>query len=240
MTAPVFFASVGNVDAGGQIVLDGPEGHHAADVRRLYAGEAIDLTDGSGVLLHGVVAEVRRGELAVTVTERVVVPAPAPSFTVVQALAKGGRDEDAVEAMTEVGVDHVVGWAASRSIAKWTDRTGPKWLSTALAAAKQSRRAWWPTVTGPESTADVAARCAAASVAVVLHEAATAPLTSVAVPDIGEVVLVVGPEGGITDEELDALSGAGAAVVRLGSTVLRSSTAGVAALSVLSAASRWR
>ncbi|MBV9486445.1 MAG: 16S rRNA (uracil(1498)-N(3))-methyltransferase [Frankiaceae bacterium] len=240
MTAPVFFATVGDTAAGDQIVLDGPEGHHAADVRRLFAGEAIDLTDGAGVMLHGVVAEARRGELTVDVTERVVQPAPTPWFTVVQALAKGGRDEDAVEAMTEVGVDQVVGWTASRSIAKWTDRTEPKWTATVQAAAKQSRRAWWPTVAGPASTADVAGRCEAASLAVVLHEAAAVPLASLSVPSHGEVVLVVGPEGGISDEELAAFTAAGAAAVRLGQTVLRSSTAGVAALSVLSAHSRWR
>jgi 16S rRNA (uracil1498-N3)-methyltransferase len=161
-------------------------------------------------------------------------------LVVVQALAKGGRDEDAVEAMTEVGVDDVVGWSASRSVAKWTERTGPKWQTTAGAAARQARRSWWPTVAGPLSTAEVATRLAAADLGLVLHEDATQSLASVAVPDSGEIVLVVGPEGGINDQELAAFSAAGAATVRLGETVLRSSTAGVAALSVVAARTRWR
>jgi 16S rRNA (uracil1498-N3)-methyltransferase len=239
MTAPVFFSSAVDVDAGDHLVLDGDEGHHAADVRRLFAGEPIDITDGGGTMLHGVVAEAGRGSLTVSVMERVVVPAPVPRFTVVQALAKGGRDEDAVEAMTEVGVDAVVGWSASRCIAKWTDRTEAKWVSTAQAASKQSRRAWWPTVAGPESTVEIAARCAKATLAVVLHESAADPLAGCTVPAKGEVLVVVGPEGGITDEELEALRAAGAVACRLGSTVLRSSTAGVAALAALSARTRW-
>jgi 16S rRNA (uracil1498-N3)-methyltransferase len=142
--------------------------------------------------------------------------------------------------MTEVGVDEVIGWQSSRSVAKWTDRTAGKWESTVRAAAKQSRSPWVPTVTGPMSTSDVADRLRAAALAVVLRESATDPLASVEVPAAGEVVIVVGPEGGIAEDELAVFRAAGAGVFRLGDTVLRSSTAGVAALSVLSARSRWR
>lgn len=243
MTAPRFLASpdaLASVGAGDIVVLDGDEGRHAADVRRLRAGEAIDVSDGCGVVVHGEVAAVGRGRVSVSVRERVVVPRRQPRLVVVQALAKGGRDEDAVEAMTEVGVDEVVGWQSSRSVAKWTDRTAAKWLSTARAAAKQSRSPWVPGVSGPASTTDVAERLRSAAVAVVLHESATQPLAAVDLPDAGEVVLVIGPEGGIADDELDAFRSAGAVVCRLGDTVLRSSTAGVAALSVLSATTRWR
>jgi 16S rRNA (uracil1498-N3)-methyltransferase len=237
MTAPVFFSPVAG--AGDQIVLGGDEGRHAADVRRLRVGELVDLTDGAGTLVHCIVTSVRRGELTVDVRELEHVPRPSPRLVVVQALAKGGRDEDAVEAMTEVGVDEVIGWEAARNVAHWTDRTRAKWTATSRAAAKQSRRAWWPEISGPASTADVAGRCVSATFALVLHEAATQPLAALDLPTDGEVVIVVGPEGGVTAEELDALSGAGAHVVRLGSEVLRSSTAGVAALSVLCAKSRW-
>jgi 16S rRNA (uracil1498-N3)-methyltransferase len=243
VTAPLFLAPsdvLARVGAGDVIVLDGDEGRHAADVRRLRAGEPIDIGDGCGVVVHGEVAEVGRGRLTVSVRERIVVPRREPRFVVVQALAKGGRDEDAVEAMTEVGVDEVVGWQSSRSVAKWTDRTAAKWQSTARAAAKQSRSPWVPVVRGPASAADVAVQLRAAPLAVVLHESATDSLTSVELPATGEVVVVVGPEGGIADQELDAFRAAGAVVCRLGDTVLRSSTAGVAALSVLSAKSRWR
>jgi 16S rRNA (uracil1498-N3)-methyltransferase len=239
MTPPVFFAEVGGAVVGGRITLTGEEGRHAADVRRLRVGEPVDLTDGRGVLLHADVSEVRRGEITAVVRERVDVPAPALQLVVAQALARGGRDEQAVESMTEVGVDHVVGWNAARNVAHWTDRTQAKWTTTSRAAAKQSRRAWWPTITGPESTAELVARCRSASLAVVLHESATEPLSGLAFPTVGDVIVVVGPEGGIADTELAAFSEAGAHVVRLGDTVLRSSTAGVVALAVISAATRW-
>jgi 16S rRNA (uracil1498-N3)-methyltransferase len=141
--------------------------------------------------------------------------------------------------MTEVGVDHVVGWEAARNVAHWTDRTQAKWTSTSRAAAKQSRRAWCPQVSGPATTSEIAARCRTADLAVVLHEGASEPLSRLEFPLVGEIVIVVGPEGGIADEELAVLAGAGAHVVRLGDTVLRSSTAGVVALSVICAATRW-
>jgi len=243
VTAPLFLASadaLASVSAGDVVVLDGDEGRHAADVRRLRPGEPIDVSDGCGVVVHGEVAEVARGRLTVSVRERIVVPPREPRLVVVQALAKGGRDEDAVEAMTEVGVDEVVGWQSSRAVAKWTDRTATKWLATARAAAKQSRSPWVPVVSGPLSTGDVAARLRAAAVGLVLHESASPSLSSVEVPGTGEVVMVVGPEGGVAPEEVDEFQAAGAVVCRLGATVLRSSTAGVAALSVLSAKTRWR
>lgn len=239
MTAPLFLAPTSALD-GDVVVLDGDEGRHAAGVRRLRAGEPISVSDGRGLLVHGVVSEVERGRVTLSVRERVLVDVAQPRLVVVQALAKGGRDEDAIEAMTEIGVDEVVAWSASRSIARWTDRTSAKWQATVREAAKQSRRPWVPDVTGPASTADVAARLAAGSLAVVLHEAATHPLAAVALPDEGDVVVVVGPEGGIAPDEIDAFVVAGAVACRLGDSVLRSSTAGVAALSVLSAMRRWR
>jgi 16S rRNA (uracil1498-N3)-methyltransferase len=239
VTPPVFFAAVAGVSVGEQVRLTGDEGRHAADVRRLRVGEPVDVTDGAGTLANGVVAEVRRGELAVDVRELSHVPAPSPRLTVVQALARGGRDEQAVEAMTEVGVDHVVGWSAGRNVAQWTDRTQARWTSTAHAAAKQSRRAWWPEISGPSTTSEIAARCEAADLALVLHESATQPLAGVPIPSAGEIVVVVGPEGGIEADELALFTAAGAHVVRLGDTVLRSSTAGVAALAVILARTRW-
>jgi 16S rRNA (uracil1498-N3)-methyltransferase len=168
-----------------------------------------------------------------------LVERPGPKLTVVQALAKGGRDEQAVEAMTEIGVDEVVGWRAERCIALWTDRTAAKWLATTRAAAKQSHRAWWPEVSGPASTKQVADRCRAADLALVLHESATDRLAGLSVPSHGTVVVVAGPEGGISERELDLLTAAGGQVVRFGDTVLRASTAGAAALAVLCAATRW-
>jgi len=242
VTAALFLVPVealADASPGDVVVLDGDEGRHAADVRRLRAGEPVDVGDGRGVVVHGEVADVSRGRLTVSVRERVVWPPRDPRFVVVQALAKGGRDEDAVEAMTEVGVDEVIGWQSSRAVAKWTDRTAAKWQSTARAAAKQSRSAWVPVVSGPSSTDDVVARIGSAALAVVLHEDATEPLASLEVPGSGDVLLVVGPEGGISPEELAAFEAAGARTCRIGDTVLRSSTAGVVAVSLLSANLRW-
>lgn len=237
MTPPLFLVPADAL-TGSPLVIDGPEGRHAGDVRRLRAGEAIWVGDGAGTIVEGVVAAVARGTVTVDVVHRREVASHSPRFVVVQALAKGGRDEDAVEAMTEVGVDEVVGWSAHRAVAKWSDRAHSRWEAAARAATKQSRRGWLPVITGPATTTQVAERLANAELSIVLHESATEPLP--AAPASGDVVIVVGPEGGIDDDELAQFDREGARICRLGDTVLRASTAGVAALSVLSAATRWR
>lgn len=225
MTAPVFFCASLSSD---QVHLDGPEGRHAALVKRLRVGEPLDLVDGRGTRASCTVASVARESLVATVVSRVVEPAPSPRITVVQGLAKGDRGELAVELMTEVGVDEVVPWQASRCIAKWNDKVAARWAATALEASKQARRAWFLTVAPPLSgplTGQV----------LVLHEEASTPLSAVELT--GDVTLVVGPEGGISPEELDRLGGT---PVRLGPTVLRTSTAGAAAAAVVSARlGRW-
>ena len=229
-------------------MLDGPEGHHAATVQRLRVGERLVLCDGRGGTVGAEVTGVAKGRLDVAVTgEPVVTAAADPRLVVVQGLPKGDRGDLAVQAMTEVGVDGILPWAASRSVTRWRDdergrKANAKWVSTAVEAAKQARRSWLPDVGGDPalSTRQVADRLAAADAAFVLHEEATERLTTGKLPDIGEVLLVVGPEGGISDEELDAFAAAGAQPVRLGPSVLRTSTAGVAALAVLAARlGRW-
>lgn len=239
MTAPLFFVEPDAL-RDDVVVIDGAEGRHAADVRRVKVGELVAVADGSGRVVRGPVAGVGRGRVVVTVHERTEQPEPAPRFVIVQALAKGGRDLDAVEAMTEIGVDEVVAWEAERSVARATDRTAAKWSATAREAAKQSRRPRIPVVAGPVATGAVVERLGSAALAVVLHESATEALAGVSLPPNGDVVLVVGPEGGLTPREVDEFTAAGARLCRLGDTVLRTSTAGVAALSVLSALARWR
>lgn len=244
MSLPLFL--VDSLPAADVFLLDGLEGHHAATVARLRAGEELLLGDGRGGTATAVVAAVGRGELSLSIISRRYAEPPDPRLVVVQGIAKGERGELAVQAMTEVGVDEIVPWAAARSVAQWRGERGGrarhKWVTTAREAAKQSRRAWLPAIAGDpeEPTAAVTRRLAGAAAGFVLHEAAERRLAAAPLPDGGDVVLVVGPEGGIAPAELDAFVAAGALPVRLGAAVLRTSTAGVAALAVLSARlGRW-
>jgi 16S rRNA (uracil1498-N3)-methyltransferase len=282
-SVPVFHAASDKL-SGATIRLDGPEGRHAALVRRLRPGERIDLTDGAGRLAECVVRTAGGpggGEpvLDLDVLEHRAIPRPEPRLTVVQALAKGDRGETAVETMTEVGVDVIVPWSASRSIVQWrADRGGKalaKWRSTAAEASKQSRRVWWPEVAEPASTAQVARLLVKATLGVVLHEEGELSLADLT-PDqlragaavasgvnggvladgvsagvasaggasgdssLGDIVLIVGPEGGVSPEELQTFAEAGGVAYRMGPTVLRTSTAGTVAAAVLLARSgRW-
>ncbi len=247
MTAPLFFADVEKLRSatvGGHVVLDGAEGRHAATVKRLTVGERIVLSDGAGLRCDAEITAVTANSVDARVLSTVAEPRPRPWLTVVQALAKGERDERAVETMTEVGVDAIVPWQASRSIVRWdSDRAArhvERWRTTAREAAKQSRRPWIPQISDVEKTADVVARLRASSgVLVVLHEDATSLLSELPT-DADEIVLIVGPEGGVADDELAAFEAAGATARRIGPTVLRTSTAGTVAAAVLLANSgRW-
>lgn len=243
MSLPVFLHA-GPFAAGGSVVLDGDEGRHAATVKRMRVGEYVGLTDGLGARATAVVVATAKASLDLRVEEVVAEERPAPSMTVVQAIPKGDRGELAVEVLTEVGADTIVPWAAARCVAVWKGERSLKaharWAATARSAAKQARRAWWPAVAPLASTADVAGLVREADLAVVLHEEAVEPLAALPVEQAGSLLVVVGPEGGLTDEEVAAFADAGAHVVRLGSEVLRTSTAGVAAVSALLArTSRW-
>jgi 16S rRNA (uracil1498-N3)-methyltransferase len=237
VSLPLFL--VDDLPGRGSFVLDGPEGHHAAAVQRLRPGERLMLGDGRGATAAAEVETVGKGTLTVTVIHRRYAPPNRPHLVVAQGIPKGERGELAVAAMTEVGVDEIVPWAASRSVAIWRGERGSrsrdKWASTAREAAKQARRAWVPTVSEPLSTKELASRAMDLDgrATFVLHEEASVPLASVQLPDRDEVVLVIGPEGGVAEDELAMFEHAGAIAVRLGDNVLRTSTAGVAALSVL-------
>ncbi len=227
-----------------EIFLDGPEGHHAAAVRRLRPGERIDLADGAGGWARCTVTASDRSTLRCRVDDRGTEPAPQPRLVVVQALAKGDRSLAAVEVMTETGVDEVVPWRAQRCVARWEGKRGERalerWRAAAREAGKQSRRARLPEVAAPGTTADVRARLADAACGVVLDLSGDRAISAVDVPDTGDVVLVVGPEGGISEPELEQFAAAGARVCRLGPAVLRASTAGAVAAGVLlSRTERW-
>jgi 16S rRNA (uracil1498-N3)-methyltransferase len=231
--------------AGDVIVLSGPEGRHGATVRRLVPGERADVTDGAGQVAECIVTQAAGGELRLAVRSRRVVPPADPALTVVQALPKGDRGQLAVEMMTAAGVDVIVPWAAQRCVTQWHGERGERalgrWRATAREAAKQARRARFPEVTGLASAPEVAQAVRSAALAVLLDPGAGTALSTLPLPSSGGLVVIVGPEGGLSPAEVAALTGAGAVGAHLGPTVLRTSTAGVVAASVmLSRAGRWR
>jgi 16S rRNA (uracil1498-N3)-methyltransferase len=233
-------------EVGELAVLDGDEGFHAASVRRIRTGEELDLGDGDGTVAHCLVEDVAKGRLTARVLDRRTVPAAAPAVTVVQALPKSDRSELAVELATEAGADAFVAWHASRCVARWdgkakVDKGLRRWAAVARSAARQSRRPYIPPVSGVVSTAELVQRVRDdGATALVLHESATVKLMELPVAQADSLMLIVGPEGGIADDEIAALSEAGATPVQLGPTVLRTSTAAAVALGALGAlTARW-
>lgn len=261
MSAPVFLADgmadeLARVAPGQVYVLTGDEGRHAGVVQRRGPGEVLDVVDGAGTRLRGVVESVDGTDVHLRVAERTLEPAPGVVLTLVQALAKGDRDHQAVEAAVELGVDAVVPWQADRSVVVWRGpraaKSRAKWQATTRAAVKQARRAWLPDVAEHVTSRRLAERTrevvAAGGAVVVLHEEATTALADVTLPadasgtdPATELLVVVGPEGGIGADELALLTDAGAVAARLGPHVLRTSTAGPVAVALLSERlGRWR
>ncbi|MDJ0394561.1 16S rRNA (uracil(1498)-N(3))-methyltransferase [Rhodococcus sp. G-MC3] len=247
MAATVFFLNPLPA-VGGTAVLDGKEGHHAATVRRIRVGERIVLSDGEGGIAETVVTGVERERLEMTVEARMEAARPSPTVGLVQALPKAERSELAVELATEAGIDSIVPWQSSRCVARWE---GPKavkgvtrWRGVVAAASKQSRRAYVPEVAELHSTADVLKRVRAVvdrgGIVAVLHESAAEKFSALKFREVAEVLLVVGPEGGIDDKEIAKLTEAGAVPVLLGPTVLRTSTAAAVALGAIGVLTdRW-
>ncbi|WP_036921526.1 16S rRNA (uracil(1498)-N(3))-methyltransferase [Propionicicella superfundia] len=237
MTDAMFLTDFDTPPAVGDVVtLDGEEGRHAAVVRRIAVEEIVLLADGNGRGIRGTVERADRSGLAVRVDELIEVPEPDRRIVVVQALAKGDRSELAVEMLTELGVWEVVPWEASRSIVKWApdrvERALRRWRAIAREAAKQSRRFRVPVVSFPATTTQLVARIPTADLVLVLHEDATVPVPA-DLPSSGEILVIVGPEGGIAPSELAAFTEAGARAVRISDGVLRTSTAGAVAVGQL-------
>jgi len=247
VSATLFYAEV--IPAvGGTAVIDGDEGFHAATVRRIRIGEALVISDGAGTVADCVVIGVDKRTLTVRVEKRLSTPPPNPPVTVVQAIPKSERSELAIELATEAGADEFVAWQASRCVARWDAERAAnglhRWRAVTRSAARQSRRAWIPKVSGPMSTDQLGAyigeRVDAGAAALVLHESAGRALREVPVAQADSIILVVGPEGGLSETEVDMLAVAGAVAVRLGPTVLRTSTAAAVALGALGVlTSRW-
>lgn len=252
MSAPVFLAEAGDLGSlapGDTYLLDGLEGRHAGVVQRRGVGERIDVVDGAGLRLTCRVTAVQAAEVTLEVVSSEQEASDGVSVVLVQALAKGDRDELAIEAATEAGVDAVLPWQAERSVVVWRgDRAAKsraRWVATVRAATKQARRAALPGVGEVVDVKGLAARTAqvvsAGGSVLVLHEEATLPIARAVLPSPAaasaaprEILVVVGPEGGISERECTLLTEAGATLVRLGPHVLRTSTAGPIAVALLS------
>lgn len=239
MTEPLFLADLETPAVGDVVRVMDEEGRHAVIVRRIRVGETVLVSDGAGTAIRGPVTAADKSGLAVEVVEVLHTPASPVRYVAVQALAKGDRAELAVEMLTELGVDEVVPWQAERSVVRWpadrVDRGLTRWRSAAREAAKQCRRFRVPVVSLPETTAELAQRIRQTALTAVLHERATAPMATLELPQAGEVMFIVGPEGGLTDDEVATFTAAGGHAVLISDAVLRTSTAGVVALAQLQA-----
>lgn len=244
MSLPVHLVpNLDGVAVGSTVTITGDEAHHAVVVRRLRVGERVMVVNGRGTVATATISETGKRDLSLIVDDITVHDEPGPSITVVQAIPKGDRGELAVEVLTEIGVATVVPWAAARSVAVWkgerAEKSHARWASTAREAAKQARRAWFPEVAPMATTAQIEALVSQSDLTVVLHEEATTTFASLPAV-VGNIVLIVGPEGGLTDEEVAAFEAQGAVTVRMGAEILRTSTAGVAAVAaLLSRTPRW-
>lgn len=254
MTLPVFLTETPLAGASGTITV-GPEvAGHAVRVRRMGAGEELELIDGTGVRLRGTIQEGTSDSLTLSVTDETEEPQQRPRLVLVQALAKNDRDIQAIEAATEVGVDTVIPWAAQRSIADWpakkAHKMAAKWANVLTAATLQARRARVPELGELIRGTAVTQLVTPTSRVIVLDETESSGLTeavndlgegSTTQGDIDEIVVIVGPEGGITPAEVDALVSEGARTAVLGPTILRASTAGPVALAIVQTLlGRWK
>lgn len=238
MVEPLFYgADLAALTVGGTATLSGPEAKHAVSVRRMQVGEAIQLTDGKGLRVRGNVLSTSANALDLKVTEVITEAKPELVITLVQALAKGDRDELAIQAATELGVSEIIPWQASRSISRWDAAKEAKgrarWQQIVNEAGKQSLRAYWPEAQASVNTTELAKAVSGFDLVLVLDTTATLPLSGVTIPKAGTIAIVVGPEGGLEASELEALADSGATLVSLGANVLRTSTAGPAVIAAL-------
>lgn len=240
MVEPLFFAAIGSDSAlGTSFTLGGPEAKHAISVRRMTIGESIAISDGSGVKIRGKVIKVKKETLEISIESIEELLAPKSQLVLVQALAKGDRDELAIQACTELGLFGVIPWQADRSISIWKAEKKQKgqarWQSIVTEASKQSLRAFIPRVEQVLDSQELISALQVFDQVLILDPEADKSITEINSPAEGKVAIVVGPEGGISEQELESFKKAGFSSVRLGGGVLRTSTAGMAAVSYLQA-----
>ena len=234
---------VDKLESSQSIEVAGDEAHHAIKVLRIKLGEEILVSDGAGNWVRAVVENIEKKTFMAKVLERGFQEEKSPRLIVVQGLPKSDRVKDAIEILVESGVDLIIPWQADRSISKWQKDSLDKWQSAAVAATKQSRRFRKPEIVDGLSLSELLEIESENSAFLVMHESATTKLSEVVTSKfagMSEIIIVIGPEGGISDSELAVLEGAGAHIVGLGPEVFRSAHAGGAALSAVSALiGRW-
>ena len=236
MSDPVFLAELADPlpAVGATVLVDGSEGRHAATVRRIRPGEAVVVADGTGRGIGGPVIESTKSSITVRVERTMITDEPPVRITVAQALAKGDRSDIALEMITELGATKIIPWQSARAIVRWQGdravKSQAKWVGTVREATKQSRRLRVPEVTPVASTQHLATMINDHDLTLVLHEDATVRFADVSLPDHGSVLIIVGPEGGISPDELEVLRAAGGAPVLISDGVLRTSTAAAVAM----------
>ena len=225
------------------IEVSGDEAHHAIKVLRINIGEEILISDGAGNWVRASVENIEKKTFAAKVLERGFQQEKSPRLIVVQGLPKSDRVKDAIEILVESGVDLIIPWQADRSISKWQKDSLDKWKNAAVAATKQSRRFRKPEIIDGLSLSQLLEIESENSAILVMHESAETKLSQVVTSkfaDMSEIIIVIGPEGGISESELELLQSVGAHIVGLGPEVFRSAHAGGAALSAVSALiGRW-
>lgn len=231
----LFFVDDLPTTVGARYEFDSEDAHHAIKVLRIAAGEIFNLSDGKGSWSRVSVDNVNKKSMTVTVLETGFEEALVQHFTIVQAIPKGDRIKESIEMCTEGGADRIVMWKAARSIGR-ADEKIEKLQNTAREASKQSRRFRIPEVAGVATTEDIIDEIAKVDLALVFHESATTTISQVAVPGVTKVAIIIGPEGGLTDEEVTTFAAAGAKVVLMGRPILRSAHAGLAALAAVNTA----
>jgi 16S rRNA (uracil1498-N3)-methyltransferase len=236
---PLFF--VDNLSGGNSQLLDKDEAHHAIKVLRVKIGEEIMISDGSGNWVSGPIEELGKKTLLIKVSNQGQKKLNKPELVIVQAITKSDRNKEMLELITVAGVDRIIPWQSDRSISKWQSDSADKWELTIKESCKQARRVAMPKLSKSVNSKQLGEELSSVPFAIIFHEAASTNFSEVNIPsDISSIYLIIGPEGGITDEELLILKGTTSNIVRLGEPVLRSAHAGFAALAaVQTKLGRW-
>ena len=235
----LFFSD--QISTGQRQVLENEEAHHAIKVLRLNTGEVIKISDGVGNWVSGPIVEIAKKELFISITERGQIQGAKPELVLVQAITKSDRNKEMLELAVEAGVDRIIPWQSERSISKWQSDSEEKWQVGIKQSCKQARQTKLPNLMQVMSTAELVKTIGSGGYGIVFHEEASTKFSELTIPNSqSSVYLVIGPEGGISEQELLSFQNNGSKVVKLGDTVLRSAHAGFAALSaVQTKLGRW-